>query len=89
MEIQLISGKFSVAEAELLLTAIVKAKIAFHENKIRMIDENEEDLKHSERRIMALQATLRDAIAKMKQSGQTHTELNAHIEVNTTPRLRQ
>ncbi|HVU97081.1 MAG TPA: hypothetical protein VHE34_17750 [Puia sp.] len=89
MEIKLISGTFTVEEAELLLTAIVNTKIAFHENKIRTIHETEEDIEHSERRIMALQATLREAIVKMKRSGQTHTVLNAHIEVNTTPRIGQ
>ena len=89
MEIKLISGTFTVAEAEQLLTAIVNTKIAFHENKIRTIHENEEDIEHSEKRIMALQATLREAIDKMTQSGRTPTVLNAHIEVNTTPRIQQ
>jgi len=89
MEIQLISGTFTMAEAEQLLTDIVNTKIAFHENRIRTIHENEEDIEHSEKRIIALQATLRETIAKMKQNGQTHTVLNALIEVNTTPRLTQ
>jgi len=87
MEIQLISGVFTIAEAEELLTAIFKTKIAFHENKIRTIHELEEDIKHSERRILNLQETLRKAIRKLKESGQTHTNLNAHIEVSTASRL--
>ncbi|MBS1669597.1 MAG: hypothetical protein JST58_19670 [Bacteroidetes bacterium] len=89
MEIQLISGTFTVAEAEKLLTEIFRIKIAFHENKIRAEDENEEDIKHSEKRIMQLQETLRNAIQKMKEKGQTHTSLNAHIEVNTMSRISQ
>ena len=89
MEIQLISGTFTVAEAEKLLTEIFRIKIAFHENKIRAEDENEEDIKHSEKRIMQLQETLRNAIPKMKEKGQTHTSLNAHIEVNTMSRISQ
>ena len=87
MEIQLISGTYNMSEAEELLTAIFKTKIAFHENKIRTIHESEEDIKHAEKRIMELQETLRHAIRKLKESGKTHTTLNAHIEVNTTPRL--
>ncbi|GAB2808727.1 hypothetical protein [Ferruginibacter profundus] len=83
MEIQLISGTFTVAEAEELLTAIFKTKIAFHENKIRTIHESEEDIKHSESRIKQLEQTLRDTIKKIKEQGQTHTNLNAHIEVST------
>lgn len=89
MEIQLIEGVFSIEEAEKLLTAIFKTKIAFHEQKIRTIHESEEDIKHSEQKIRRLEQTLRDAIAKMKEKGQTHTSLNAHIEVNTMPKLTQ
>ncbi|HTL10689.1 MAG TPA: hypothetical protein VL307_20590, partial [Chitinophagaceae bacterium] len=69
MEIQLISGTFTVAEAEELLTAIFKTKIAFHQNKIRTIHDAEEDIKHSERRILQLERTLREAINKMKEKG--------------------
>lgn len=89
MEIQLISGVFSISEAEELLTAIVNTKIQFHQNKIRTIHETEEDIEHSEKRIIQLQDTLRQAISKMKESGKTHTALNAHIEVNTAMRLTQ
>jgi hypothetical protein len=87
MEIQLISGTFTIAEAEELLTAIFKTKIAFHEQRINAISESEEDIKHSEKKVLQLEQTLRDAIKKMKEKGQTHTTLNAHIEVNTIKRL--
>ena len=87
MEIQLISGVFTIAEAEELLTAIFRTKIQFHENRIRTIHETEEDIEHSERRIVQLQDTLRNAIRKLKESGKSHTALNAHIEVNTAEQL--
>lgn len=87
MEIQLINGRFSVQEAERLLTAIVKAKIAFHEDKIRTIHETEEDIKHSEKRIIQLQNTLSEAIKKLREQGKEHTYLNAMIDVNFTPPL--
>lgn len=89
MEIQLISGVFTIAEAEELLTAIFNIKIQFHQNKIKTIHETEEDIEHSERRIMQLEETLRRAIKKLKESGKTHTALNAAIEVNTAERLTQ
>lgn len=89
MEIQLISGVFTIAEAEELLTAIFKTKIQFHENRIRTIHETEEDIEHSERRIIQLQQTLTNAIKKLKESGRTHTALNAHIEVSTAAKLTQ
>jgi len=89
MEIQLISGTFTVVEAEELLTVIFKTKIAFHEQRINTLRDSEEDIKQSEKKIMQLQETLRNAIKKMKEKGQTHTCLNAHIEVNTVSRLTQ
>ena len=89
MEIQLISGVFTIAEAEELLTAIFKTKIQFHENRIRTIHETEEDIEYSERRIIQLQQTLNNALKKLKESGRTHTALNAHIEVSTASRLTQ
>jgi predicted nucleic acid-binding Zn-ribbon protein len=87
MEIKLIDGIFTIEEAEMLLTAIFKTKIAFHEQKIKTIHDSEEDIEHSEKRIIQLEQTLRDAIRKMREKGQTHTSLNAHIEVNTTQQL--
>ena len=81
MEIQLISGRFRVSEAEQLLTEIVKVKIAFHAQKIRTVHQTEEDIKHSENRIIQLEKTLRDAIEKMKENNMEYTNIEAHIDV--------
>lgn len=89
MEIKLIDGVFTIAEAEELLAAIFKTKIQFHENRIRTIHETEEDIEHSEKRIMQLQDTLKNAIRKLKESGKAHTALHATIELNTIGRLTQ
>ncbi len=88
MQIQLISGTFNIKDAENLLTAIVKVKIAFHEEKIRTVDLTEEDIKHSEKRIIQLQNSLGDAVKKLKEKGKEYTDLNAFIEVNFTPSLQ-
>jgi len=85
MQIQLINGTFNIAEAEELLTAIFKTKIAFYEKRIDIINESEEDIKHSEKKILQLEQTLRETIKKMKENGQTRTSLNAHIEVKHIP----
>jgi len=89
MEIQLISGVFTIKEAEALLTAIVNTKIAFHEAKINTIQMSEEDIKHSEQKILQLQQKLQQTVTKLKSNGRTHTNLNAHIEINTRPQLHQ
>lgn len=89
MEIQLISGRFSVKEAEQLLTALVKVKIAFHEEKIRTVHISEEDIKHSEKRIKQLQEALRNAVKKLKERGQDYTDVNAYLEVNFAAPITQ
>lgn len=89
MEIQLISGRFTIADAEELLTAIFKTKIAFHEQRINTLMDSEDDIKQSEKRIMQLQETLRSTIKKIKEKGEEYTCLNAHIDINTTARLTQ
>lgn len=89
MEIQLINGRFTIQEAEQLLSAIVKVKIAFHEEKIRTVYVNEEDIKHSEKRIKQLQEALRNAIVKLKEKKQDHTNINAYIELNLMPQFTQ
>lgn len=89
MEIKLIEGVFTIEEAEALLTAIFKTKIAFHEHRIKAIREAKADTLHSEKKIRELENTLSDAIKKIRKKGQTHTSLNAHIEVNTMKKLTQ
>ncbi|MDE3251493.1 MAG: hypothetical protein KGO92_01730 [Bacteroidota bacterium] len=89
MDIELINGRFSIAEAEQLLSAIVKVKISFHEEKIRTIHQTEEDIKHSEKRIVQLQEKLRVAIQKLKENHQPFTRIQAHIEVGFPPDIGQ
>lgn len=89
MELQLINGVFTIEEAEKLLTDIFHIKIRFHENRIRTNHDREEDIEHSERRIIQLQMALREAIAKLRKNGRTHTSLNAHIEITTAEQLVQ
>lgn len=89
MEIQFISGRFTITDAEELLTAFFKTKIAFHEQKINTFMDLEEDIKKSEKSIMQLQETLRNVIKKMKGKGKKYICLNAHIDFNTLARLTQ
>lgn len=88
MQIQLIDGRFSIAEVEQLLVAIFKAKIAFHEEKIKMLSQSEEDMKHSETRIKKLEETLRSTLKKLRDSGKTSIDMNASIDIDMAPRLQ-
>lgn len=88
MQIQLIDGRFSIAEVEQLLVAIFKAKITFHEEKIKMLSQSEEDMKHSETRIKKLEETLRSTLKKLRDSGKTFIDMNASIDIDMAPRLQ-
>ena len=66
--IQLINGRYSAAEAELLLSKIIKVNQSFHEDRIRTHSEHEEDIKHSEKRIKELEETLRSALIVLKDA---------------------
>ena len=87
MEIELINGRFSISEAQQLLTEIIQAKIAFHEKRVRILDETEEDIKHSERRIKSLQESLQNIYRKISEKGIGEIDLRAHIEISFAPRL--
>lgn len=54
MNLQLIKGSFTPAEALDILTQLVQVKIKFHENKIEK-SHSEEDIKMREQRIKQLQ----------------------------------
>jgi restriction endonuclease len=65
MQLQLLKGTFSKADAIALISQFVEAKIKFHEQKIEN-DSSEEQIKMRESRIKELQQqwkALRDAIA--------------------------
>lgn len=87
MDIQLISGVFSIAEAEQLIKDLFAIKIELHQKRIRTLYQHEEDIEQAERKIVHLEGQLREAIARLKQSGKEKTALNAHIEINTIERL--
>lgn len=74
MNIHLIKGSFSAADATELITQLIQVKIKFHENKISNTH-SEEDIKMGERRIKQLQQDLYAARNFIK-----HSEGNIAIE---------
>lgn len=57
MILSLIKGNFTSKEAMELITELIHVKIKFHENKIKLADQ-EEDIKMREKRIKQLQKEL-------------------------------
>ena len=75
---KLIHGTFSPQDAQTLLQGLTTAKIAFHENKIRTVHLSEEDIKHSEQKIIQLGNNLRKMIADIK----SHPGCNVAIDTD-------
>ena len=77
--IALVQGTFSSVDAAKLLTGLVHTKMKFHEDHIGEGGLNEEDIHHSEQRIVALQDALREAV-KLCESGRK-VKLKAIVEL--------
>jgi hypothetical protein len=65
-EFNLIDGRFSVAEAELLLLDLAKAKVSHHFRRLSLAGLSEEDIKATEKRIQAIETDVRAAIKRLK-----------------------
>ncbi len=89
MQIVLIDGMFTLPEAEELLSEIFKVKIRFHENRIQAIRDSMEDVDRSEKKIIALQDRLSNAIAKVRAEGKERISLYAEIDVSTAKGIGQ
>ncbi len=89
MEVQLIDGRFSVAEAEQILIAIVNVKIAFHAEKIKSLTLTPEEIKHSETRIHQLEKKLKQVVEKMKAKELSTTNIHAYIDIKFPPSIGQ
>lgn len=66
MDLQLVNGRFSVNEAELLLNELAQTKIQHHMRRIARSDHAEEDIKALEKRIREIESDLRDTVRQMK-----------------------
>ena len=85
MESTLLNGRYTVAEAEKLLTQLFKVKTDFHLAKIDTLSVAEEDIKHSEKRIKELQEELRKILNLVKSGDFQHIALNASIVLEYCP----
>ena len=78
MVLNLIKGNFTTKEAQELITELIHVKIKFHENKIKLADQ-EEDIKMREKRIKQLQKELyevKNYINRKKESISLFGEIN-------------
>lgn len=81
MNIQLLKGYFSSAEAAELITQMIHVKVRFHESKISN-DSSEEDVKYRETRIKELQ---RDLFEFKKQIDRQGGDLELYSQIEVLP----
>ncbi len=79
-ETKLINGAFSQEDAQNLLTELTKTKIAFHERKITA-HESEEDIKHSEKKIIRLSENLRKMLREINSKPGSIVDIRAEIRI--------
>ncbi|AQG79532.1 hypothetical protein [Spirosoma montaniterrae] len=70
---QLIDGRFSAGEAELLLTELAQAKIQHHMRRMAWHDHSEEDIKAMEKRIREIETDLRSTLDYIKTNASADT----------------
>lgn len=80
MNIQLIDGQFSSAEAAGLVSEFIQVKIKFHEQRIND-SENAEDIKMRESKIKQLQNQLHE-FRKLALETKRHVKLNGTIQTD-------
>ena len=81
-EMKLIEGSFSQEDAEILLTELTKTKIAFHERKIGTVHESEEDIKHSEKKIIRFGNDLRKMLEYIKSHPNGRVDIDAVVSIS-------
>ncbi len=65
-EFKLISGRFGVAETELLLLDLAQAKISHHLRRLASPNLVEEDIKTIEKRILTIETDVRAVLSQLK-----------------------
>ena len=81
----LINGSYTTAEAEQLLSNLFKVKTDFHMARIDMGVSTEEDIKHSEKRIMELEKELNRVIGTLKSGGYERVVMSARLVLEFCP----
>lgn len=81
----LINGSYTTAEAEQLLSGLFKVKTEFHMARINTGESSEEDIKHSEKRIMELESELRRVINTLKAGSYERVVMNARLVLEFCP----
>jgi hypothetical protein len=81
ISLNLIDGHFSPQDAEHLLRDIIHAKMNHHKRRISEHVLNEEDVKHSEKRIKLLEEELRKALVLVQTASENDDIVDIHAKI--------
>ncbi|WP_343691315.1 hypothetical protein [Chitinophaga sp.] len=85
MDTLLVDGRYTAAEAETLLSRLLKVKIDFHLARIDTVNSSEENIKHSEKRIKELESEHRRINQLLKNGSYKHVALRASLTLEFCP----
>ena len=89
MQIKLIDGKFTHAEADELITKIIRTKIVFLEQKTVRKHPSAADIQYAHSRIEQLQQYLQKMKSELALKNEPFITIHASIEINLPPSLHQ
>jgi len=81
MNIELIKGTYPINEGLDLILKMIEVKIRYHEQKIDLLD-NEEDMKMREQRIKQLQNDAMRIRTQFKTSAESALKMSASIQLS-------
>lgn len=82
MELSIIDGNFSKEDAIQIVQDIFAVKIQYHQNRLRTSDISFENKKHSEDRLLQLEAALQKLLDKIRSHSDPALTIQAHLELN-------
>ncbi len=85
MDSILLNGRYTVEEAEQLLSELYNVKTNFHIAKIDTVNLAEEDIEHSERRIRELDAEIRRIKQTLRAGNYSHVAIHAKLSLEFCP----
>ena len=85
MDSLLLNGRYTKEEAELLLSRLFKVKTDFHLARIDTSTASEEDIEHSERRILELEEELRRIKRNLRTGDFRHVAIHAKVVLAFCP----
>jgi|GEM_PF-5490532 len=85
MNINILSGKYTIKEAEQLLNNLLKMNEEYQMIKTSIVGSSDRETAHTEHQLSILKKHLKDAINDVKKSGERYITLHSNITIEYSP----